>query len=328
MEFETNCGHLEPEEQSQKTDPPEPNQADDGWNKSASAYDRGTKADNTGPYEHANLMSLPYPKHMEAELISFLAKYQEPGANVSHGKVRTPIVWASINGEVTFTKMLVSSGADLEELDDKRKTPLYHAVENGHWPVVTLLLEKGANVEGGMPDCSTPLMCAAWWGHKSIVKLLLDSGANIEPKSSKGDRKPYTPLTCAVFQRHDAIVKLLLDRGANIEGRRGNSWPLAAAIQICQESVIKLLLHRGANIEAKDDAGDTPLTNAAKLCRGNMVKILLDSDTNIEANDSQGKTALVIATSMGLTGIREMLLRRGAKKSMGYYSARLSSVAK
>ncbi|KAH7235467.1 ankyrin repeat-containing domain protein [Fusarium tricinctum] len=343
IESETKDSHLEPEEQSKKTDSPVLNQADVAWNQFiTSAFDKSAEKIDAAFYGHGrNSMPLHHHEDREARLAKFLMEFQERRINVLGGKARTPFIWAAINGEATLTETLISEGADLEELDDQRMTPLYHAVQHGHWPVAKLLLEKGANVEGvkllldsganieaktligyaplveqGSAMPYTPLIRAVWHSHETIVKLLLDSGANIEAKS-----KDWWPLAAAVQKGQESVIKLLLDRGANVEAKDGTGCtPLILSVSYGHEIIVKLLLGNRANIEAKDNTGQTPLMTAAMFGYGHIVEILLDSGANIEAKDNQGMTALIKAERTGFNSIGEMLLQKGAKKGMGYYN--------
>src|SRR5262245_30737587 len=59
----------------------------------------------------------------------------------------TPLLWASIKGQLAAAKLFVESGADLNLSRTDGWTPLHGAVCDGQWdanlPVVRLLLDRG-----------------------------------------------------------------------------------------------------------------------------------------------------------------------------------------
>lgn len=60
---------------------------------------------------------------------------------------RTPMHYASCNGNLTIIKQLMSTGANLDTQDCDGRTPLIKAVECGHNDIVRLLVNAGAKVD-------------------------------------------------------------------------------------------------------------------------------------------------------------------------------------
>ena len=151
-----------------------------------------------------------------------------------------------------------------------RKLPsllLHSAARSGHPDTVALLLSRGANADDLNTFFNTPLLGASYSGNLDTMRVLLRHGANpsfskydgIAPISGEGER----PLHAAV--RHPAAVKLLLESGADPDGRmlRGET-PLHHAASICAGKSLALLLAHGANPNLWDEYGDTPLHDAVR----------------------------------------------------------------
>jgi ankyrin repeat protein len=96
-----------------------------------------------------------------------------------------------------------TEGVDRDECTDA--TVLYIASEFGHLDMVKLLLNSGADIEED-GNIGTPLMAAIVWKHHDVAKFLLDSGANINTCNDMG----YTPLSLASVGKNIKMVKLLL----------------------------------------------------------------------------------------------------------------------
>lgn len=56
----------------------------------------------------------------------------------------SPLTLAASGGHTDLAKLLLSSGANIEEANDEGNTPLMEAVREGHLPLVQLLLEEGS----------------------------------------------------------------------------------------------------------------------------------------------------------------------------------------
>jgi ankyrin repeat protein len=66
--------------------------------------------------------------------------------NIPDARGRTPLIWASCRGEVSFAKVLLSFNANPNQGDCDNTTPLHIAVVHGSAQIVELLLECGVDV--------------------------------------------------------------------------------------------------------------------------------------------------------------------------------------
>jgi uncharacterized protein len=221
-------------------------------------------------------------------------------------------------------KVLLDSGASIEEKDETGATPLIWAAGNAQTDTVKLLLERGASVDATSSSGMTALIgaacsCAVIDMPYTIdgIKLLLDRGANVEAKEKGGT----TALMSAAGWGRTEIIELLLDHGARVNDRdsHGNTALLIAAsgIAVPTASTVKLLLERGADVDARDDQGNTALllTAAEGGFEGTKIaELLLSHGANLHATNKHGNTALELAEKNGRTEIAA-LIRKALEKS-------------
>ena len=87
---------------------------------------------------------------------------------------------------------------------------MHIAFQENHLEIVKLLIYSGANIENKTKEGATPLHIASLNGHLAIVKHLISSGANIQNKTNH----KITPLHIACKKKHIEIVKYLISHGA------------------------------------------------------------------------------------------------------------------
>ena len=226
---------------------------------------------------------------------------------------QTPLSWAARNGHETVVKLLLTvHSIDPDSKARDGRTPLSWAAANGNEVIVKILL--GTN--GVEPDSKdiwdqTPLSWAARNGHEAVAKLLLAKGSvNIMSKSTYG----RTPLLLAAVKGDEAVVKLLLAiDGVEPDSKDNNGQtPLSWAARKGHQSAVKLLLTMGrADPDSKDNRGQTPLTWAARNGHEEVVKLLLATDCiELDLKDEDGHTPLWWAASQGHEAVVKLLQSR------------------
>lgn len=120
----------------------------------------------------------------------------ERGADVKARNMAgfTALMTATVAGDAEWARMLLSKGADVNEVSG---------------PVIGPPVKNGAVTLG----LFTPLLLSAAYGTPELVKLLLDAGADVNAKDVRG----LTALMLAIGCDHSdpRVVKLLLERGAD-----------------------------------------------------------------------------------------------------------------
>jgi len=139
---------------------------------------------------------------------------------------------------------------------------LINASINGDTSKVRNLLTKGAKVNAKDSDGVTALMWASEKGHTEVVKVLLAKGADVNIRESSAG---MTALMVAAAGGYTAIVDALLAKAADVNAKDYNlgATPLMGAAEYGYTDVIKALITKGADVNAKSERGRTPLHSAA-----------------------------------------------------------------
>jgi ankyrin repeat protein len=150
--------------------------------------------------------------------ISTVAMLIDAGAKVGErmkilGRfMQSPVLYA-VSGDSAMVELLISKGADANELDDDRIPLLSWAVIGNHPNVVQLLLSKGANVNQVDNKGMTPLLYAASidFGDTAVLEKLMAAGAELSIRNKEG----LTALDLAKNYHHPRIAELLTKKSAS-----------------------------------------------------------------------------------------------------------------
>ena len=117
-------------------------------------------------------------------VIAYLLSNQLTDVDVSNKHGETPLMIASIEGNLPVVKELVLRRK--ARVDHIGWTPLHYASARGQIEIAQFLIANGATVDALSPGDTTPLMMAVQSGNESLVKLLLDKGADLKLRNSVG----------------------------------------------------------------------------------------------------------------------------------------------
>jgi ankyrin repeat protein len=169
-----------------------------------------------------------------------IEKKIDKGANVNvkDDMGRTPLMFASLEGNAEIVRLLIEEGADVNAMtgrvffassgsdsaeatfisaislmmarDLNNRTALMYAAEQGHAEIVRLLIEAGANVNTIGWQNRTALIYASECGDVECVQSLIDAGADVNVVTNGGE----TACTIASREGHSQVVALLKEAGA------------------------------------------------------------------------------------------------------------------
>lgn len=172
------------------------------------------------------------------------------------GSNGTPLlVLAAAKGTEAIVRLLLDSGADPDQPDQRRgMTALHAAASRGSTDVARELLASGASVNRtfGWPPM-TALAVAFRRGYKGLVRLLLDSGADpnasINLPDDPQEQLQLTPLIFAASAGDVEMCRLLIDHGANLDAAKADGMtPLMAATFNGWLEAVRYLTDAGANL--------------------------------------------------------------------------------
>ena len=270
--------------------------------------------ERAGPEVTGNVITVEVDQDL-ADRILFLARGDADGGGL------TPLVFAARRGDIESARILLSAGADVNQVTQYGWSALLTATQNRYYKLATFLLDNGANPNLANKGGWTPLYLAT-------------DNRNIE----NGDyptRKPDID--------HLEFIRILLERGANPNARMKDStetrtifthqWlyedgatAFLRAAQSSDITLMRLLLEHGANPNIATTNNTTPLMVASGIGwvegvtneRGpkenvETVKLLLELGADVTAVDGDGRTALHGAAHKGRNEVVQILVDHGAK---------------
>ena len=229
----------------------------------------------------------------------------------------------------------ISSGIDINTINEDGSTPLHRAIEGDlnaerktvNLEIIRLLIDKGADVNVKDDNENTPLHLST---NKNIAELLISNGADVNAKDWSGE----TPLH-RIISNEDLqldIIKLLIEKGADVNAKdEDDSTPLHIAGDCSVDlKIIKLLISSGANADSKDCSGETPLHKIILNEDGDIIAFLISSGIGLNIKNNKGKTPLDLISSneLKVAAAKAILFgERGGKTSeeIGQYVSKILS---
>lgn len=227
---------------------------------------------------------------------------------------------AADKGCIELARQLLDDGASLASRDRNGAMPLFHAAETGHTEIVELFLARGADINARDLDGGTALFAASEQDSASTVQSLIGHGADVNIAGRTG----LTPITAAAYAGNEPIVRLLLDKGgdpkkSDVTGKA----PICYAVARGFSNVVRLLLDHAIDVNARYGNDLTALMWAAghedaagSSDVADVLALLIDHGAHIDDQDNRGRTALMIAASLGHETAVDVLLARGANKTL------------
>jgi ankyrin repeat protein len=145
-------------------------------------------------------------KDKSNDVIAYLLTNQATDVDISNKFGETPLMIASIEGNLPVVKALVQGRK--AKVDHIGWTPLHYASAKGQLEIAQYLLANGSAVDSMSPGNTTPLMMAVQSGNEQLVKLLLDKGADLQLKNTNG----FTAIDISVIYDRPWITEGLTSR--------------------------------------------------------------------------------------------------------------------
>ena len=238
----------------------------------------------------------------------------------------TLLHYAAKENKLDVIEYLVSSGCDINAVDDDEQTPLHKSAMFGHTKSVQLLIDKGANVNQIDNNGNTPLHVAIISGGDfGIVKALMEKA---DPCIQNNDDQNVLHVAVK-YHKVDSIDLILNHKQAavltTITDKDGLT-PVHLAVSLGYiDTTEKFLKQPQANIFGSTHKGKNVIHLAAATSNAALLSLLLDSHNTlhlINKADNMLCTPLHDAANKGQLKQVEILLDRGAmiKSTVDGYS--------
>ncbi|CAH2092312.1 unnamed protein product [Euphydryas editha] len=188
----------------------------------------------------------------------------------------TLLHWAAINNRREIIEYLLSKGAKVDAIGGElQSTPLHWATRQGHLEATVLLVRAGADPALRDAEGCACLHLAAQFGHTAVVAYLVARGVPPDAPDAGG----MTPLMWACW-KVSAVdpARLLLTLGAAtnpVDRSHGNTALHWAILARNTTAITTLILYGNASLDVPNLRGVTPLamlqSNADSLWVGSKV---------------------------------------------------------
>jgi hypothetical protein len=155
----------------------------------------------------------------------------------------TLLMAAAQNNLLDAVKLLVKSGANVNELNSGHTNALWLAANKGNSEIVEFLISKGSKVNVQDDLGTSTLATAAARGYDKVVLSLIKAKADLNLRHKDGD----TALFFAIGDKHTDIAIALIEAGANTNlTNKFDTSPLDLAVDRDDAIVVQKLLDAGA----------------------------------------------------------------------------------
>lgn len=266
------------------------------------------------------------------EITEMLIKYGAD-VNVVDGKDKSPMYYATENGDIKMLKLLLANEASVKNCSGL----LINAVKKENIEMVQLLLKHKVNVKevdvfgrtalhysalNELDDCLDSVLCMqlikkfiksgkeqATAVKGEIAKILLAAGADVNTKAKDG----RSPLHCACFKGYYNVVQVLFEYNAKMFADETGALPMHLGAYSGNVDILKMLINKGADVNAKTNDGWTAVHFATHEVQTEFLEYLLNNGAKIDEKEAEhGSTALHIAAKNDYLDFVELLLNYGA----------------
>ena len=246
---------------------------------------------------------------MEPHKVENLDKHQSliiSNNNTTRRKLSQPVELAT-EGNLSELKKL-----DFSQIDHQYQfgfTLLHYAAKENRVEVIEYLVTSGCDINAVDDDGQTPLHKSAMFGQRQSAELLINKGANVNTIDNNGN----TPLHVVIMSGGDFGIVKALARKADLSIQNNDDQNvLHVAVRYHKVDSIDLVLNHEqapALVTTTDKDGLTPVHLAVSLGHLDTTeKILKQPKMNIIVKTHQGKNIIHLAAATSNTALLSLLL--------------------
>jgi len=260
-----------------------------------------------------------------------------PDVNGADASGDTPLVAATLAGEWDLVPQLLAAGSNANTADRHSTTPLMAAAARGHLPTLRALLERGALPEARDQNGRGALHYAIAAKHFEAFNELLAAASRANSGDSVLDREALglavetqqwrfigavlerstapaswdfagrSALAQALKEKNVEKVRLVLSKHSGDPSPEGRTQPLLAyAAAVNDLALGRLMLEAGANAN----------TLLGSPIDGDFLEQLAPKFLKHYVADEPGMSALMVAAGLGHTEFVNLLLEKGANRTL------------
>ncbi len=180
-------------------------------------------------------------------------------------------------GDAVKIKILIATGAQVDERDAHGRTPLHVASFGAHHAAMRELVAAGADPNALENDHYDIVTIVAVANDVHSLELALELGASAKNIASRYDG---TALIAAAHLGHAEVVRILILAGAPLDHVNNLGWTAVIETIVLGDGgprhtdTLRALVQAGANLNIADRNGQTPLALARARGYGTMVELL------------------------------------------------------
>ena len=203
-------------------------------------------------------------------------------------------------GHVELLRLMLRSGARVDDKDSWNGTGLIRAAERGHWHVVGELLQAGIDRDHVNRIGYQAVHEAVWLGadtpaYAATLRVLAAGGVRLSDISPSAGLTPLEMARERGFGHLEAVLETVAGAARPTRPDRA----LLRAAERGDADVVAVALRAGADIEARDERGRTALLAAATRDAVEVAQVLVASGADPAVADRDGTTPLELARERG-----------------------------
>jgi len=114
--------------------------------------------------------------------------------------------------------MLLAEMDSMSAMDDEGETPLHYAARNGNVEFTELLFSRGADIDASNSEGETAWHYAAYYGNQGAVKWLIEHEAAVDAKYGKVARVLHMAARSGAVE----VIQWLVEQGFDLQIRDGS----------------------------------------------------------------------------------------------------------